>query len=162
MSNSAKNVAPSPEVQYLPAVFRRIQGGDIRMPAFQRGFVWERKQVIELLESIYHGFPIGSVLLWKTNKKELNIEDPTKSNFPQVPEKFPVSYVLDGLQRLSSLYAVFHFDRAAHEEKFNVGFDLESREFLAVNGEKDIVLPLNILFRPTAFIQYHSTLLSQR
>ena len=56
---------PSPEVQYLPAIFRRIQSGDIRIPAFQRDFVWNEAQILELLESVYRGFPIGSALLWK-------------------------------------------------------------------------------------------------
>jgi Protein of unknown function DUF262 len=154
-----KNSPPSPEVQYLPAIFRRIQSGDIRMPAFQRGFIWDRGQVIELLESIYNGFPIGSVLLWRTNQKELNLEDPTKSNFPRVRERYPVSYVLDGLQRLSTLYAVFHYDRTLHESKFDLGFDLVDKEF-DVPGESKAgtCLPLNVLFKPTEFIKYHSTL----
>lgn len=161
MTNTAA-VAPSPEVQYLPAIFRRIQAGDIRMPAFQRGFVWDRKQVIELLESIFEGFPIGSVLLWKAHKKELNLETPEKSTFPRLPEKFPTNYILDGLQRLSTLYAVFHYTPELHDKKFHVAFDLDDKEFVPGDDTRKTVLPLNVLFRPTDFIRYHSELASLR
>ena len=42
----------------------RIEQGDIKIPAFQRGFVWTQEQVIQLLDSMYRNYPIGSVLLW--------------------------------------------------------------------------------------------------
>ncbi|MCK1286593.1 DUF262 domain-containing protein [Bradyrhizobium sp. 44] len=38
------------------------------MRTLQRDFVWEEKQVLELLESVYRGFPIGSILLWRVDK----------------------------------------------------------------------------------------------
>jgi hypothetical protein len=158
MANLEANIAPSPDVQYLPTVFRRVQSGDIRMPAFQRGFVWDRKQVLELLSSIYQGFPIGSLLLWKTELREMNLEDPSKSFFPRIDEKYPTNYILDGLQRLSSLYAVFHYNAADHPKKFEVAFDLERQVFIYPQADKPTVLPLSVLFKPTEFIQYHGRL----
>ncbi|RAP26722.1 hypothetical protein C2W64_01438 [Brevibacillus laterosporus] len=47
-------------------IISKITSGQIRIPAFQRGFVWSPEQVALLLDSIYKGFPIGSVLLWRT------------------------------------------------------------------------------------------------
>ena len=47
----------------------RISSGDIRIPAFQRDFVWEPEQVAFLRDSIYKEFPIGTVILWKTDKR---------------------------------------------------------------------------------------------
>jgi len=47
----------------IDKLIKRIDDGDIKIPAFQRGFVWKRNQVIELLESIVAEYPIGSVLL---------------------------------------------------------------------------------------------------
>ena len=56
----------------------RITSGDIRIPAFQRDFVWEPEQVAFLLDSIYKGFPIGTVILWKTDTR-LNSEKKTRA-----------------------------------------------------------------------------------
>src|SRR5690242_719250 len=119
-SMSVKLTAPAPEVQYLPAIFRRVQRGDIRMPAFQRGFVWKAGQILELMESIYRGFPIGSILLWKVDGPILRVEDQSKSLFPVNDDSYPAHFVLDGLQRLSSLYAAFHFDVRHHDKMFRV------------------------------------------
>src|SRR5262245_12449511 len=119
-----KLTAPAPEVQYLPAIFRRIQRGDIRMPAFQRGFVWKAGQVLELLESIYRGYPIGSILLWRVEAPILRVEDPKNSFFPANDDSYPAHFILDGFQRLSTLYSVFHFDPEIHPPMCNVWFDL--------------------------------------
>ena len=43
--------------------------GRIRVPRFQRDFVWARIRVRELLDSIYHEYPIGTIFLWETPPK---------------------------------------------------------------------------------------------
>jgi len=68
----------------------RITSGDIRIPAFQRDFVWETEQVAFLLDSIYKDFPIGTVILWKTDtrlpsEKDLGafkLPEPAKGSCP--------------------------------------------------------------------------------
>ncbi|MFT6073029.1 MAG: hypothetical protein ACJARD_001607 [Alphaproteobacteria bacterium] len=50
-------------------IIERITAGDIRIPAFQRGFVWEQEQIAFLLDSIYKDFPIGTVVFWKTESR---------------------------------------------------------------------------------------------
>lgn len=47
----------------------RITTGDIRIPAFQRDFIWEPDQIAFLLDSIYKKFPIGTIILWKTDNR---------------------------------------------------------------------------------------------
>ena len=44
----------------------KIIEGNIKIPPFQREFVWKQEQVIELLDSIIKDYPIGSILLWET------------------------------------------------------------------------------------------------
>jgi uncharacterized protein with ParB-like and HNH nuclease domain len=61
------------ETLTIAKAIERISSGDIRIPAFQRNFVWEPDQVAFLLDSIYKGFPIGTIILWKTDKR-LNTE----------------------------------------------------------------------------------------
>ena len=54
-----------------------VLDGTIRLPKFQRDFVWTRQQVLDLLDSIARGYPIGSFLLWKStvNLQRLNCQD---------------------------------------------------------------------------------------
>lgn len=88
-------------------LIERISSGDIRIPAFQRNYVWEPDQVSFLLDSIYKEFPIGTIILWKTDNR-LNSEK--KLGFFELPnpqKDYPVNYVLDGQQRLTSLFSVF-------------------------------------------------------
>ncbi len=49
-------------------IIEHIVRGQIRIPAFQRGFVWDSEMVAYLMDSIYKGFPIGALLLWRTRE----------------------------------------------------------------------------------------------
>lgn len=107
----------------------RISSGDIRIPAFQRSFVWEPDQIAFLLDSIYKGFPIGTIILWKTDTRLKAEKRMGYFTLPEPAKDYPVNYVLDGQQRLTSLFSVFqtelkpdsagwvdvYFDMSAHE-----------------------------------------------
>lgn len=134
----------------------RISSGDIRIPAFQRNYVWEPDQVSFLLDSIYKDFPIGTVILWKTANR-LNSEK--KLGFFDLPEPqkdYPVNYVLDGQQRLTSLFSVFQTElKPTSDEWVDIYFDLNAEEniqeslFIALEAnEVDIArhFPVKTLF----------------
>lgn len=150
ITNKRELAPPSPEVQYLPAVFRRIESGEIRIPAFQRRFVWTEAQILELLESVYKGYPIGSVLFWKVSERKLEIERDESLPFPDVEEKYPISFVLDGMQRLTSLYGVFHCKDKLTTSVFNVIFDLRKEKFIHFDPKQswDAYIHLSALFSP--------------
>ncbi len=88
-------------------IIDRVISGEIRIPAFQRDFVWSSNQVAFLLDSIYKNFPIGTVFLWKTN--ECLLTEKTLGNYtvPEPKKDHPIYYVLDGQQRITSLFSVF-------------------------------------------------------
>ena len=126
----------SPKINNLVS---RIEMGEIKIPPLQRPFVWNIEQVLELLESIYHDYPVGSVLWWET--KEALPSERTVAGFklPNRPEQHPFYYVLDGQQRLSSLYGVFCRDRETIKQEpeysvdakiFDVSFELEKKIFV--------------------------------
>lgn len=146
--------APTPEVQHLPTLFRRIQGGEIRIPAFQRQFVWKEKQVLEILESVYKGYPIGSLLFWRVDQPILLVEHATQTSFPEVEERYPLSFVLDGLQRLSTLYGVFHNTMTSSPHMFNVVFDLGEERFAHFDSDADLSTTINLahIFSPRDFL----------
>lgn len=164
MSETMGPSAPTPNVQHLPTIFRRIRNGDIRIPAFQRGFVWKENQILELLESVYSGFPIGSLLLWKVDTEILKIESPSRTTFPEVEVEFPLSFVLDGMQRLSALYGVFNYHKDPKmEDPFNVVFNLRDERFyhFQAREQDDAQVPLSSVFSPKALMKVQHELSEQ-
>ncbi|QIG78969.1 DUF262 domain-containing protein [Stakelama tenebrarum] len=116
---------------FIRQIIERISSGDIRIPAFQRGYVWEPEQAAFLLDSIYKGFPIGTVVLWQTDER-LEFEKNLGSFVLPDPKKdYPVNYVLDGQQRLTSIFSVFQTELQPEDNQWtDIYFDLFSEESL--------------------------------
>lgn len=152
--------SPQPAVLHLVTLFRQITSGEIRIPAFQRAFVWKERQIVELLDSVLNGYPIGSLLLWGVDKEMLKIAPPEVTAFPALPERFPTNYVLDGMQRLSTLYGAFNFGSSTNDERFNVVFDLDQSVFSQVgNGDVgEAAVPLSALFVPRQLLEHQARL----
>ena len=124
----------------------KIAEGEIKIPPLQRAFIWKLEQIIKLLESIYHDYPIGSVLLWETNDELPSTRNIAGFKMPDKKPEYPHNYVLDGQQRLSALYGVFCKDRNIEEENygyeidaaiFNVLFDFNNDCFIHENDRKE-------------------------
>lgn len=81
-------------------ILNKIDDGAIALPEFQRGYVWSRRQVRELVESLYRRHPVGSLLLWQTATEGA----PVRGDGPLQPGY--VSLLLDGQQRITSLYGL--------------------------------------------------------
>jgi hypothetical protein len=144
MPSTSKITPSSPRLATLLA---DVERGNIKIPVFQRQFIWTDEQIISLLDSIYHGYPVGSLLLWST--REVLNHDRNVGGFvlPETPEDYPVNYVLDGQQRLTTLYGVFHSSdpttNAALSDRFNICYVPEDDEFAhyaAVPSKRKIFL----------------------
>lgn len=111
----------------IRSLIERVRSGDIRIPAFQRDFVWEPDQVAFLIDSIYKGFPIGTVVFWQTDSR-LNTEKKLGSfQLPEPKRDYPVNYVLDGQQRITSIFSVFQNDLEPSDNTWvDIYFDLEA------------------------------------
>ena len=105
-----------------------IDGGLVKIPAFQRDFVWELNDTIALLDSICRGYPIGSFLFWESNDYLHSLRNIGNLALPDVPEGRFVRYVLDGQQRITSLYAAVK-EAIVNGRKYVVYYDLEKRQF---------------------------------
>ncbi|MEZ5047410.1 MAG: DUF262 domain-containing protein [Chitinophagaceae bacterium] len=82
-----------------------IETGQVKIPQFQRKFVWSVKASAKLLDSIIKGFPIGTFIYWRTNERLRAIRNLGNITLPEPQQGEFVNYVLDGQQRLTSLYA---------------------------------------------------------
>jgi uncharacterized protein DUF262 len=142
--------APKPEVVYLPAIFREIRRGATRIPAFQRGIVWNRKQILELLESVYKSYPIGSLLFWHAAVDQMRTDTGVRVPFPHPSITGTVDFVLDGMQRISSLYGAFHArpDVPESEDDFAAVFDLAKETFHHASEANENAISLRVLFSP--------------
>jgi len=111
-------------------IVERIITGEIRIPAFQRDWVWTPQQVSFLLDSIHKGFPVGMVFLWKTNSKLESEKDLGNYTIPEPRKEHPVYYVLDGQQRLTSLFSVFQTELKSTDnyEWLDIYFDFDASD----------------------------------
>jgi len=124
----------TPSNPRIASLLGDVTKGNLKIPVFQRDFVWKDEQIMSLLDSIYQGYPVGSLLLWSTKERLKHERSVGGFQLPETPEDYPVNYVLDGQQRLTTLYGVFNSDAATDEpelaERFNVCFVPDSGEFV--------------------------------
>lgn len=98
---------PKPDSKKYTDLISEIQKGQIKVPKFQRNFVWSLEKTAKLLDSILKGYPIGTFILWETNERLNDIKNIGDLELPEIPDDIKVQYVLDGQQRITSLYAAF-------------------------------------------------------
>lgn len=79
---------------------------------------------MSLLDSIYRGYPVGSLLLWSTKESLTHERNVGGFALPETPEDYPVNYLLDGQQRLTTLYGVFNSDAATADPELAKRFDV--------------------------------------
>ncbi|HRP90740.1 MAG TPA: DUF262 domain-containing protein [Edaphocola sp.] len=116
----------TPTAEKLDRIINRINSGDIRIPAFQRAYVWKQNQILDLLDSIIKNYPVGSVLLWSTTERLNHTRNIAGYKIPDNALEYPVNYVLDGQQRISSIYATFS-DKTEQDEEtasYNPNLDI--------------------------------------
>ena len=84
----------------LGSLVKYIELGEIGLPDIQRPFVWKNWKVRDLFDSMYRGYPVGYLLLWQNGfASDRPIGTETKQKPPRL-------VIVDGQQRLTSLYAV--------------------------------------------------------
>lgn len=129
---------PQPAVERIDTLARRILVGDILLPKFQRDFIWERGQVLDLLDSVVKNYPIGSVLLWQS-RQELRSENNIAGLEVSLPKPdYPVNYLLDGQQRLSVICGALHWRGNDSDSLWNIAFDLKKRVFQYVKTLEEL------------------------
>ena len=123
-----------PEPQSLPfsSLMSDIDKGIIKIPQFQRDFVWSKEKSAKLLDSIVKGYPIGTFILWKTKEELRALRNIGGIQLPRTPKGDFIQYVIDGQQRLTTLYASLKglkIQREDYEEDYSEFYvDLVAKE----------------------------------
>lgn len=98
-----------------------IKHGNIALPDIQRPFVWSAAKTRDLFDSMYRGFPVGTLMLWETGA-EVGIKQVGGGDADKVPKLL----IVDGQQRLTSLYAVLTgrpvLTKAYEERRIRIAF----------------------------------------
>ena len=97
---------PENQAKKYQHLFTGIETGKIRIPQFQREFVWSKQQTAKLIDSIIKGFPIGTFIIWETKEEMRSVRSIGNADLPEQKPGETYQYVLDGQQRITSLYAV--------------------------------------------------------
>ncbi len=116
-----------------------IETGQVKIPQFQRKFVWGIKASAKLLDSILKGYPIGTFIYWRTNERLRSVRNLGSIILPDPKHGDYVNYVLDGQQRLTSLYAALKGIKIFNEENKELDY---SQIFidLKTKGDAPIVI----------------------
>lgn len=114
----------------ISAILGLIKANDIAIPEIQRPFVWKSKQVRDLLDSLYRGFPVGYIIIWKN--PNVKLKDGTISSGKKV--------LIDGQQRITALMTAI-----AGREIYNDEYKLERvkiafNPIAALSGEDEAEL----------------------
>ncbi len=110
-------------------ILNNIDNASLALPVFQRGYVWKRRQVKAMMNSLYYGYPIGSLLTWTTRAERVEVRGNDRTRASGA-----IELLLDGQQRVTSLYGLvrgkppnfFEGDAKAFADLY---FNLENEEF---------------------------------
>ncbi|MCX7973183.1 MAG: DUF262 domain-containing protein [Candidatus Aminicenantes bacterium] len=129
-----------------------IEMGNIGLPDIQRPFVWKTSKVRDLFDSMYRGFPIGYLLFW-----ENGLPGEHRLIGANLKQKAPILLIVDGQQRLTSLYAVMKgvpiIDENFRSIRLRLAFNPFERRFEvtnpAIERDPEWLSDISVLWQPT-------------
>lgn len=134
----------------LSGLLHYIDIGDIGLPDIQRPFVWSNAKVRDLFDSMYRGFPVGYLLFWANGAVNGVKHIGTDSKQHHVPALL----IVDGQQRLTSLYAVFRgktvLDENYRQRKIEIAFRPRDGKFevadAAIRKDPEFIANVSVLW----------------
>ena len=113
-----------------------VDSGIIALPDLQRPFVWKDKQIRDLFDSLYRGLPTGLIILWEIGGNNDGFK-PIGFDKSTTPNRL----VIDGQQRLTSLYTVFTgkpvIDKNYNERLPKIAFNPLTDEIEVLNSSRE-------------------------
>lgn len=127
-------------------LIQKVRAGEIRIPRFQRPLRWKQPDVVRLLDSIWRGYPVGSLLFWKREAPAGTLSvGGARLEAPAVREAW---WVVDGQQRTTALAATLLDLDHASDRRWIASFDPAAEEFRADGpGPHEIgrIVPVSVL-----------------
>jgi len=149
-----------PETIRISNLLRAVSEAEFVLPRFQRDFIWNINQVVDLLNSIYEQIPIGIFLLWDSNQlgeafRFIGAITPNK-----LEPKRHSKYVLDGQQRLTSLLFSLRPEDIKFPEdilkKYDIYFSFDDEKFYPKRTRKGKSLHAETLGSNDKFMKFYA------
>lgn len=156
-----------PDIISLDILLNEVDEGRVQIPRFQRAYVWTPQMMKELFDSVLSGYPIGSLLFW--SPRDTDVRTMPKIGpivVPPATSKGPISLVLDGHQRLATLYGVLRLpenhprseDASADQLAWWLCYDLATDQPRQMRLKEDFynpaLLPLRSVLRTADFVRF--------
>jgi hypothetical protein len=144
------------EVNYsLAKLIQDIEFGEIGLPEIQRPFVWSNTKVRDLFDSMYKGFPVGYLLFWANG-----LENGHRQIGTDAKQRIPQLLIVDGQQRLTSLFAVLKGISVVREdykiERISIAFRPKDQKFevadAAIRRDPEFIQDISTLWSSTTDI----------
>jgi hypothetical protein len=103
------------EKEFLRDLLREVANGGAQLPEFQRGWVWPDRNIARLIASISLGYPVGTIMMLRAGGGVRFKERPVEGATPPPGER-PERLILDGQQRLTSLFQALKLGKAVHTQ----------------------------------------------
>ncbi|WP_344892292.1 DUF262 domain-containing protein [Actinomadura meridiana] len=142
--------------QEIGTLINQVSAGEIRLPEIQRGYVWKPTQVAKLVDSLYRGYPSGSLLFWRTTEVPETREMAVGTTPGSSP--LPPLFLLDGQQRLTSLHRVFT-DALEAQIVFNVETEVFQNQSAATANDARWIKVHDVLRKDADLFEIHAKLL---
>ena len=137
----------------LRSLMDAIEMGTIGLPDLQRPFVWKNAKIRDLFDSMYQGFPVGYLLFW-----ENGAADGARAIGTDNKQRVPQMLIVDGQQRLTSLYAVIRGIPVVREnyqqEIIEIAFNPLLQKFevadAAIRQDKTYIPNISVIWAPNS------------
>jgi len=146
---------PKPIAYNYQDLLTYIKDGFFKLPKFQREFVWSADKSAKLLDSIVKGYPIGTFIIWQTDHRLAHVKNLGGADIPDTPPGHPVKYVLDGQQRLASIFATMMGLTVNNTDYKKICLNLqndEDDEIISVNGSGKSITIFDLLNSDMGYI----------
>ncbi len=147
----------------LKKLINELESGNIKIPKFQRDYIWEKTKVVKLLNSIYHQYPIGSFFFWIAPSEYSGfIRENTELGIPESKQNGSFQFILDGQQRMISLYVSLRGKEMDGTDYGTICFSPNRKEFKIPRSktEKNNI-PAWKLFDNNAYGEVYKELISK-
>jgi hypothetical protein len=98
----------------LLGLMEEVDTGAAQLPDFQRGWVWDDERIKALILSVLHNFPVGAAMFLEYGNESLHFKHKLIEGSPADPNIEPEELILDGQQRLTSLYNALYSKNPVH------------------------------------------------
>lgn len=117
-------------------LMKAVDSGAAQLPDFQRGWVWDDERIKALILSVIHSFPVGAAMFLEYGNESIHFKHKPIEGSDANPDVVPTELILDGQQRLTSLYNALYSKNPVHT-KTDKGKEIERYYYLNIEKAVD-------------------------